>query len=850
MRAALRLLWALDVRHLVAHRTRLALSALGIAVSVALAVAVGSLSTSITGSLESAASAAASEADIEVRPNGNAGLAPAVLDRVRATRGVEEAGATIESYVQIRNGDAVQRVLALGIDSGIIAMSPEAVAPETEMIDPSLILGGLVVPEAIADELRVKAGDEVEMTTPTGWEKIKVGTVLDDASTSRARVVVGTVGVLQQILGRGDRYDAVYVNSDDPDAALRSVAATVGTAGRVGPIAFRGEQLEQLLAGANASFAVGTLVALFVGAFLVYNTMAMAAVERVQEAALLRAVGAKRRQVFTLFLAEGGLLGLVGSALGIGLGLLLASQLLTRQGTSLEEIYPIQITSVTISPRVLAAAAAAGVVASVAAALLPARRIARADPAPSLGPTGTYEDPTARTRRVSNAAGVVLTIAGVVIAVTTLGTGTDATGPTMIGFALTLGGFALLIPTVVPLLANALLGRLQRGRSTSGVTRLAAGEVLRSPARTSFTVGAVLLSLALVVGFSIGQTSFTRAFDTEFENIVSADLYVRSATWRPFGSDVPMDHRISAEIEEIEGVEAAWPFRLMPATYEDRAIVVLAYDLAEYAQYSRVSDETRQESVRQSEAVGTRDAVLASASFLAQFGLEEGDSVALPTPTGTSRLEIAGTFNDPSAITPEIIFDHRTFRRVWGSGGADTFAVVTTARSRTSAVEATIADGLSKYGFQVDTRDEYFNRLSGAVNSVTQLIGSVQLVAVIVAALGPANTLLISTFERRRDLGVLRAVGMQRGQLRRMVAVEAVLIGSLGVLLAWFLGTAIGLGMYTMVRAQLGIDLRPVFPLLGYAGAAILGISAALLASMYPAQRAARLDVVAALQYE
>jgi putative ABC transport system permease protein len=151
---------------------------------------------------------------------------------------------------------------------------------------------------------------------------------------------------------------------------------------------------------------------------------------------------------------------------------------------------------------------------------------------------------------------------------------------------------------------------------------------------------------------------------------------------------------------------------------------------------------------------------------------------------------------------------------------------------------------------RVDTNEQYLDLLSASVRSVQQLIGSVQLVAVIVAALGLANTLFISTLERRRDLGVLRAVGMLRGQVRRMVAIEALLLGALGVLLAWGLGTLIGLGMYAFTRTQLGIGFGVVFPLLGYAGAAVLGMVAALLASMYPADRAARLDVVAALQYE
>jgi putative ABC transport system permease protein len=136
------------------------------------------------------------------------------------------------------------------------------------------------------------------------------------------------------------------------------------------------------------------------------------------------------------------------------------------------------------------------------------------------------------------------------------------------------------------------------------------------------------------------------------------------------------------------------------------------------------------------------------------------------------------------------------------------------------------------------------------VTSITQLISSVQLIAVIVAALGLANTLLISTFERRRDLGVLRAIGMLRRQLRRMVAAEALMIGALGVVLAWTVGTVIGYGIYALIKSQLGIPMpfRPTPQV--YVLTAVLGLVAALVASLYPAQRAARIDVVEALQYE
>ncbi len=848
MRAAVRLIWALDIRHLLAHRTRLALSVLGIAVGVALGVAVGSLSASIQGSLNAIAQAAASEANVEIRPNGRVGLAPDLLGRVRTVRGVQEAGATVESYVRLRRAGKTARVLALGVDTGVLNMAPRAVdVSEIRVAD----LFGLFVPEEVARELGVRAGQRVEITTPTGWRAVSVGAVLPHAATERSRVVVGTVGVLQQLLDRGGTYDAIYVKAADPDRTLQAVQRAVGDRGRAGPIAFRGQQIQQLLSGANAGFIVGTIVALFVGAFLVFNTMSMAAVERLREAALLRAVGAKRKQIFALFLSEGALLGVLGSALGAIGGTLLAGQLLSQRGGALEEIYPIQITRLEIDPALLVGAGAAGILVAIVAAWLPARRLARCDPAPALGPTGTFEDPTHVSRRRTNVVAAILAIAGPLLTFPAIRAGFGASSLAFLGMTMTMGGIALLIPTLIPALAGFLLAGITRLRRTPGVVRLAAGEVTRSPGRTAFTVGAMLLSLAIVVGFSIAQGSFTRAFDVHFKDIIAADLYVRSPTWQIFGSDVPLSADIADEIEAIPGVSAAWPFRLMPATIEGREGLVLAYDMDEYASFSRLEGAAGVEAREQARALKDPNAVLVSPSLLAQLSRRVGDTIAMPTPTGLHRLRIAGTLNDPAAINPEVIFDHDSFERVWGSGGADTFAVVTDTPQLAPTVDKEISRRLGRrYGLVVDSQAEYLNRLSGIVNSVQQLIGSVQLVAVIVAGLGLANTLLISTFERKRDLGVLRAVGMLRRQLRRMVAAEALLIGAVGVLCAWGLGTIIGLGMFGFTQAQLGVGLELVFPVSGYVGAAILGLGASIVASLYPAQRAARLEVVEALQYE
>lgn len=847
MRSALRLVWTLDLRHLASHRMRLALSAVGIAAGVALAVSVAALGASIDASLRGIADAAASRANIEVRPETGVGLPEETYLRVRQIEGVRAAGATVESYVKLRHGEAEARTLLLGIDEGVMALAPRAVDPASfEAADPF----GLMLPEAVARELGVAAGDGIDIATPTGWRQVAVGAVLSEEMTGRSRAAVGLIGVVQDLLDKTGRIDAIYLEADDPDTVLPLVAGAVEGVGRAGPVALRQDDLRDMLASTTIALNVAALVALFVGAFLVYNTMAMAAVERVGEAALLRAVGARRRQVFSLFLAEGGALGVVGTALGLTGGVALARILLIRRGSAIEEIFPIDITRLVVDPLDLALAGVAGVLAAVAAAYLPARRVARSDPAPALGPAGTLEDPTRGPRRATSTVGVLLGAAGVGIVLYELADQSQIGNVAMVGLTLLLGGVSLLVPTIIPAVAGPVVGRLARGRSP-GIVRLAAGEILRAPGRTAFTAGAVLLALSLIVGFSITMASFRHTFQTGMDRILRADLFVRSPTWRPFGSDVPLDAGLVDEIRRVDGVHTAYAFKITTGRMDDQLVVLQALDLVRYSQLPDHDPEWRREAMALARSMRQRDAVAISSSFGTRMGVDVGDTIRLSTPSGPRRFRVAGIFPDPSAVNPTLVFDFTTYARTWRTNAADSFGIGVRPGHDPAEVRAALGERFGPdFGVVVDTRQGFVDRVNSFVGSIQGLIGSVQLVAVIVAGLGLANTLLISTLERRRDLGVLRAVGMLRRQMRRMVTVEAVLVGGIGVVLAWGLGTVLGLFMFNVMRSNTGIDMQLAVPWTAYAVPALLGVGGAALAALYPAHRAARVDVVSALQYE
>ncbi|HVL80009.1 MAG TPA: hypothetical protein VM840_00275, partial [Actinomycetota bacterium] len=193
MRATVRLVWALDARHLTAHRARLALGVFGVAAGVALAVAVSSLGSSIDASLQGIASAAASRANLEVRGTSAVGIGASTLPAVEKVAGVRAAGATVESYARLRNGERTVRALLMGVSSGIFDLAPEAVTRQDfEVVDEF----GLFLPQGLADDLGLSAGDAFEVSTPTGWQRQRVGAIVRGDGAG-GRIAVGALGVVQ-----------------------------------------------------------------------------------------------------------------------------------------------------------------------------------------------------------------------------------------------------------------------------------------------------------------------------------------------------------------------------------------------------------------------------------------------------------------------------------------------------------------------------------------------------------------------------------------------------------------------------------------------------------------------------
>jgi putative ABC transport system permease protein len=578
--------------------------------------------------------------------------------------------------------------------------------------------------------------------------------------------------------------------------------------------------------------------------FIIYNTFQIAVTQRRAEIGILRALGATRRQIQTIVLGESVVAGLIGSLLGLGLGMAIARAMTGYIGSLLGEVYGIaeRASEISTNPKLMLFAMALGVITSVVAAFLPARNAARVDPVQALQ-KGKYQQLSAGENRMRR--GVAFALAALAFGCVLLG---RFRALSYIGDALAVVAALLLTPTLALLVARMLRPILKWLRPVEGT--LAADSLLQAPRRTSGAVAALMLSLSLVVALGgLTRASYDSIF-TWLHVALNPDLFVtpsESLTARSFRFPESMDAalRTIPGIAEVQGVrDARIEVRGVP-------IMFVATDVAALVRRANVPPVAGDPKRMYQETAAGR-AVLASENFALLRGYKLGDVIDIPAPRGLLRLRIAGIVTDYSDQEGSILMDRSVFKRYWNDDSVNIFRVYLAPGFTDADVKRRILEKFSaERRLFVLTNGEvrsYILRLTDQWFGITY----VQIaVAVLVAVLGIVNTLTVSITDRRRELGVLQAVGGLRNQIRRTIWLEALTIGAVGLILGLAFGA---LQLYFSLRIvaediaglrlayeypyQIALVLLPV--ILGVAFASALG----------PAESVVRGSLVEALEYE
>jgi putative ABC transport system permease protein len=853
----------INLRHMLERKLRTSLTVLGVAAGVTLVTSIVMINATLLSSARTTARDLGGAAEIEVAGSDRTGLPEDVVGRVQSVSGVKEAVPVLRTSSTLGGDRGSDRTLVLGVTPAFASLFPQGLG-EMGTIELEGGFGldgrGIVLSTTVADDLGLDPGDDVTAETPGGDVQIPVtGTI---SGTPLAQVG-GGIGVMllpaaQETFHRDGIVDSIYVITD-PDVSVDAVESNIkdelnDVGAVVGPPADRVAGFDEALTSIAAVTSMAGTVALFVAAFVVFNTMAMSIAERRREVAMAFAFGATRRQVFGAFLGEAATLGFVASVIGIGAGMLLARAMVepALEGT---RVFAISAGgALVVEPFHIVLGFIGGLVVSVAGAFIPARRVLAVAPVESLRPRGAYEPaekPRSRLRTwLIPVAGVVIAFTGTVAGIAATRSNLDSSAwLTNGGLVLMLGGATLLLPSVVTLGVKLVRPGLIRALGATG--RLASDALLRNPGRTTMTVGALVFTLGIVVAVGSALDSFEAQWDRLASQWYGAPLTVQAKSYVGLGADQPLPAEVGDVIEGVDGVDKVYANRYRVINIDGRQTTIYAVSYVE-----QIRDDANLVEEGEMYRAGiaeelAQDHIVISRFMARHNDLEVGDVVMVPTPSGEHSFVVGGIRYDLNPLD-SFYMGAETFLRYWRDTSVDRFEVTVEDGIDPASVVPDLERAVRDESIpgEVLTRDEFIGDVFKAIEANFSVARGVQLAALIVAALAIANTMFIAILERRWEHGLQRAVGMDRRRLTRTLLTEAGIIGLVGGTGAAILGLAMG---FVMVKDMeftfaFAIPFEPSWNLVALA--LVMGTIIAGLAGSYPSREAARVPIIEALRYE
>ena len=768
------------------------------------------------------------------------------LERVRSVDGVEEAAGSVSGDVNLLDRDG-EPILSNGPPTIAVTTTPERFDPLTyvEGAKPSND-DQIVIDKGTADEFDFKLGDKVTVAgraPAKAYDVSGIATLGDSENLAGSRLVLFTLEEGRRVTGH-DGYDDISVAAAGGTTPEQLKAAISRELGREFAVRTGKEQAEKqaqdlsdALGFIRTALLVFAGVALLVGSFLIFNTFSVTVAQRTKEFALLRTLGASRGQVLRSVLAETFVIGVIASLLGIAAGLALApglAALLASFGIDLGT------TSTVLEPRTIIAGLLVGVIATMVSGFVPARRATRIEPVAAMRDSITPGVGHVRRRRIV-AAFVVEAIGVALLLYGLLGDpGAASATATVLGFGtlLMIFGFALLAPTLVRPLSG-LIGRpLARFQGLTGM--LARENSRRQPQRTAVTASALMIGVALVVLVAIFAAGLRATIDQGIDEQVKA---VSIVTHDDGFSPLPAD--ITKPIEQVEGVTAVSRIRFATGrvTGETGNTTVTGIDPDTAGEV--ITLKWAEGSDKVLSGLGTTG-VAVPKEFADKHDLKVGSSLELTAPRGNEvTYRVRGIYEPGAGVIGGVLASNASLEDDWD---AKDIAFVLVAGDDPEAVKK--GEDAALTGFPAakpQTIEGFKDEQNKQVDALVGLVYALLSLSVIVALLGIVNTLALSVHERTRELGLLRAVGMSRRQVRRMVRAESVITAAIGAVL----GIVLGIAFAAIVSRPLAEDgfvfELPVGTLIAVV---IVASIAGVVAAIPPARRAAKVDVLRAVTTE
>jgi putative ABC transport system permease protein len=841
-------MWKATFQGILAHKLRLALTALAIVLGVTFVTGTLVLTDTLHATFTSLFGNIYQHVDFQVRgvaafsgqSAGTAARKPvpdSLIRTVAAVPGVAAAEGTVSGFAQfvapdgkaVSTGGAPTIGTSFDPDSQMAALHVVQGAPPRSGQD-------VVMDRHTAEKYHFAVGDKVEVLllgpprTFTLSGIVTFGTADNLAGATLAAFTLPTAQHVFDSVGKVDAIDVLARPGADKAQVQAAIARTLPPGVQVvtgqSVAQEQTNAINQALGFFSTALLVFAFIALFVGGFTILNTFSITVGQRTRELALLRIIGASRRQVFRSVILEAFLLGLVASLVGLGLGVLTAlglEALLKAFGIALPT------SGLVFGARTVVVALVVGIGVTVVSAVSPARRAVRIPPVAAIATQETGAGESSRRRTV---AGAVVALAGVAL----LAVGLTAPAIQLVG----LGAAALFIGAgmLAPLVARPMASVLGRPVAAMvGVAgRLGRENAMRSPRRTAQTASALMVGLALVSVMAVFGASLSRSATASVDEAVSADYIITNSSPGQGG----VSQSVGPTMARVPGVTA------VSSVYQGQFQVRDSVENLEALPTVQLSQTVI---LRMESGLGTPAMAAGELLVDTTTANDKHWSVGTVLPvkfaqTGRTTLRVGGIYK-PNSLLGSYLVGEATFHAHFAS----TLPIASLAATRggaTPAATAALQSALKPYpNLKIQTRAQFEKSQQQQVNQLLGLVYALLALAIIIALIGIVNTLMLSVFERTHEIGLLRAVGMRRRQVRAMIRSESVVIAVFGAVIGVVIGTALGVAFSASLKNQGITDI--VVP---YGSLVVFLILAGLLglgAASWPGRRAAKLDVLAAI---
>lgn len=850
----------LAARYLWGRKLRTILTTLAIVFGVLVIFGMNILIPTVVKALQSNLLAASGQVDVSITHKSGDSFDETTLEKVNGIAGVRVASGLLSRTVNISDdfyghGIKVGAVTLMGIDPKAAQQLRDYPLKEGRFLRAS-DENRAVIAASLAEQLGLKLGDKLFLPMPVGVVKLTIVGLRPARALAGNEEVLVTLADTQKWLDQAGSINTIEANltttdQTQRDAIQKEIQRRLGANYQLGALGSGSELLASLQTSEAALNLLGFL-ALFMGGFIIFNTFRTIVAERRHDIGMLRAVGASRGTIVGLFLTEGLLQGIIGTALGMGLGYLLGAGFVAAESALLEQFMHLKMGAPVVEPGLVITAIVFGVGTTLIAGLLPATAASRVTPLEALRPAEVGVE----SRKISR--GTIVGAVMIVIAIFSLAS--KNVGLVSLGGLFCLIGLVLIAPALVKPIADVFGAIISTAFARDGTGTLAEGNLTRQPSRAAITASATMIGLAIIVAMVGLFSSMTGGIMGLAQKTLGSGYLLMPPSIGVWGSNIGASTGLVDKLRSVEGVSAVSAMRYATSSISgftlkgssgDTSLAVLGIDPVVFPQVSALNFQSGDAKQAYLDLARER-AIVVNGIFAAQTGVKVGDTVNLSTSEGRKAYRVAGIASD--LLNAKIMTAYISMENIAADfhKNEDVFVQLTlTPNANPAVVEPRLRAVASKYPqFKLVSGKAYFDELSSQFDAVFAMMYGLLAVLALPSLIAILNTLAIGVLERTREIGMLRAIGATRKQISRTVLAEALLLAAIGTAFGLIAGLYLGYVFVLGMNASGIFPMEYAFPYIGIVIAIAAGLIFGVLAAIVPARQASRMEIIHALRYE